>query len=478
MIDLENTTIVILSSISELKCFVSVLKVKIMKKTVTFLVLACLSFQHMYAQENYLWATGSTVGSYYNADGYYTNNFMDPWSYSRSSMIPIVVGNEVPWKHLESSTASQLRSVGVKTDGTIWFWTKNSNPTKSAEPIQFGTDTDWKQGALAHASAFGGYQGLKTNGTLWFMLNVTATPVQWGTDSDWDTLVGWTADFMVAIKTNGTLWKLEADTDGEPLNINQIGTDNDWLTAKVTSNGTMSYAIKTNGTLWKYNNSTGQFVQEGTDSDWKDITNNGLIALKTNGTIWGKGSNNDGELGLGHTNTVYEFTQIGTDTDWKHVSARQSTTYALKTDSTLWAWGDNSAYQLANGTNTDLLVPTQVGQDHSWLYVSATTLGAFALRTYGYEGPGGSTAGISADNQELLTIYPNPGTSSVVLNLASGWNGFKVTFVGVDGKEIVLTSTQKSSDELEFNTEALVSGTYFIRLTSASGITLIRWVKN
>ena len=77
-----------------------------------------------------------------------------------------------------------------------------------------------------------------------------------------------------------------------------------------------------------------------------------------------------------------------------------------------------------------------------------------------------------------LNVYPNPGTSSVVLNLASGWNGFNVTFVGVDGKEIALTSTQKSVDELEFNTETLVSGTYFIRLTSTSGTALVRWVKN
>lgn len=77
-----------------------------------------------------------------------------------------------------------------------------------------------------------------------------------------------------------------------------------------------------------------------------------------------------------------------------------------------------------------------------------------------------------------LNVYPNPGTSSVVLNLASGWYGFKVTFVGVDGKEIALTSTQNSANELEFNTEALVSGTYFIRLTSTSGTALVRWVKN
>ncbi len=77
-----------------------------------------------------------------------------------------------------------------------------------------------------------------------------------------------------------------------------------------------------------------------------------------------------------------------------------------------------------------------------------------------------------------LNVYPNPGTSSVVLNMNNGWNGFQITFAGVDGKEIALTSTQKSANELEYNTNSLVSGVYFIRLTSASGTALVRWVKN
>jgi hypothetical protein len=77
-----------------------------------------------------------------------------------------------------------------------------------------------------------------------------------------------------------------------------------------------------------------------------------------------------------------------------------------------------------------------------------------------------------------LTVYPNPGTSSVVLNMSTGWNGFETTFVGIDGKEITLTATQNSATELEFNTTSLVSGVYFIRLTSTSGTALVRWMKN
>lgn len=86
--------------------------------------------------------------------------------------------------------------------------------------------------------------------------------------------------------------------------------------------------------------------------------------------------------------------------------------------------------------------------------------------------------GIEESILAQLNVFPNPGTNSVILSMNSGWIGFRVTFAGVDGKEVVLTSVQKSANELEFNTSLLVPGVYFIRLTSASGTALVRWVKN
>lgn len=436
-----------------------------MKRYFLLTALILLNLSSIHSQQNYLWATGSVVGTYYNIAGYYTDNYMDPWPYSRSTMIPVVAESTTPWKYMESSMASQLRSCGVKTDGTIWFWTKNADPTKSPELIQFGSDTDWKQGALAHASAYGGYQGLKTDGTLWFMMDQSATPIQWGTDSDWDTIVGWNGDFMVAIKTDGTLWKLEAGINGDPISITQIGTDSDWVTAKITSNATPSLAIKSDGTLWEFDEDTELYEQIGAANDWKDITENGAIALKTNGTIWGKGLNNDGQLGLGHNNPVYEFTQIGTDSDWKHVSARNTTTYALKNDSTMWAWGNNTSYQLANGNNTNVNVPTQIGQDHSWLHVSSTTLGAFALRTYGYEGPGGSTAHLQNAFGEMVEVVPNPANEFLTLRHLPE----NSTICAVNALGVVHSVIQYQGDtEVVINTCNFEEGVYFITISSGN----------
>jgi hypothetical protein len=309
------------------------------------------------------------------------------------------------------------------------------------------------------------------------MQNETATPIQWETDNDWDSIVAWNSEFLIATKTDGTIWQLEANTQGVPVSITQIGTANDWKTIKVNSNGSLSFGLKNNGTLWKYNNSTSQFVQEGTDTDWISITDNGNIAMKQNGTIWGKGINNDGQLGLGNTNTIYEWTQIGTDTDWKQVSSRQSTTYAIKTDSTLWAWGDNSAYQLANGNNIDMLVPTQIGEDHSWLYVSATTLSAFALRTYGYNGPGGSTAAINETAFDGLILTPNPGTNEVTLTFNQAVSEIQVVLVAVDGKVVPVQISASTSNSLTLETTHILPGMYLICITENGVTKTARWMK-
>ena len=86
--------------------------------------------------------------------------------------------------------------------------------------------------------------------------------------------------------------------------------------------------------------------------------------------------------------------------------------------------------------------------------------------------------GIEESILAQLNVFPNPGTSSVILNMSNGWNGYQVSFAGIDGKETALTSVQKSANELEFNTSSLVPGVYFIRVTSDSGTALVRWVKN
>lgn len=144
---------------------------------------------------------------------------------------------------------------------------------------------------------------------------------------------------------------------------------------------------------------------------------------------------------------------------------------------------DNDTYGDVNSTVTDCTQPagyvtnsTDCDDTNSAIHPGATdnTGNSVDENCDGVDG----VLGIEESILAHLNVYPNPGTSSVVLNMTEGWAGFQVTFVSVDGKEIALTAAKSSATELEFNTSTLVSGVYFIRLTSTSGTALVRWVKN
>lgn len=144
---------------------------------------------------------------------------------------------------------------------------------------------------------------------------------------------------------------------------------------------------------------------------------------------------------------------------------------------------DNDTYGDASSTVTDCTQPagyvtnsTDCDDTNAAIHPGATDITGNSVdeNCDGVDG----VLGIEESILAHLTVYPNPGTSSVVLNLTEGWAGFQVTFVSVDGKEIAMTAAKSLATELEFNTSTLVSGVYFIRLTSTSGTALVRWVKN
>lgn len=153
------------------------------------------------------------------------------------------------------------------------------------------------------------------------------------------------------------------------------------------------------------------------------------------------------------------------------------------TQATYYEDADNDTYGDAGSTITDCTQPTGyvTNADDCDDTNAAINPGATDNTGNGIDENCDGVDGILGIEESILAslnVYPNPGTSSVILNMNNGWNGFQVTFASLDGKEITLASVQKSANELEFNTNSLVQGVYIIRLTSASGTALVRWVKN
>ncbi|MGE8556635.1 MAG: T9SS type A sorting domain-containing protein [Chryseobacterium jejuense] len=81
---------------------------------------------------------------------------------------PIQIGTATDWKTV---SAGSFHSVGMKTDGTLWVWGDNyegqlgdGTTTLKSVPTQIGTAIDWKSVAT---NRFNSSVGIKTDGTLW-----------------------------------------------------------------------------------------------------------------------------------------------------------------------------------------------------------------------------------------------------------------------------------------------------------------------
>jgi hypothetical protein len=286
---------------------------------------------------------------------------------------PTQVGSGTNWYKVFSSGSSGTarNTFALKTDGTLWGWGNNgysggsnlatnngSGSFRRSSPVQVGTDTNWSDVLSLSNSNL----AIRTNGTLWgwggnsygnLGLNVTtgysaSSPVQIGALTNWSKFLktsGESSHQSRAIKTDGTLWVIGGyghtinqgiftSTKSSPV---QYGTDSDWATGAITSDGASMIAIKTNGTMWA------------------------LI-----------GGNGAGELGLNNVIGRSSPVQIGSGTNWSKVFGSYDNFFAIKTDGTLWSWGGGYSYLGLGdqGANSYRSSPTQIGSLTGWASVS------------------------------------------------------------------------------------------------------------
>ncbi|MBA4303478.1 MAG: hypothetical protein C0424_04560 [Sphingobacteriaceae bacterium] len=393
------------------------------------------------AQNNFLWTWGSPIGSFYNINNFYGTNFQNPWPFHFRQPVPIISpGGE--FVHLCAAGASAA-SAGVRSDGSLWRWQNNGNPSLAPDIQRYGNDNNWK---LAGFSNSGRY-AIKTDGTLWNILDTV--PQQIGTDNQWVDLKGG-MDHMIGLKSNGTIWRWTNNTAGViNRNPTQIGTDNNW--AKIDAINQNSGGIKTDGSIWLWGNAQRDTlpVRVGTANDWRDLSviASGLIAIKNNGTLWSMGSlNYAGQLGQGNSNTSAGFVQIGTDSNWSQIASGEANVYAIKTDQSLWAWGANNFRQLGDSSTTDRLAPVRIGNANNWLKIEASTLHAIALRNTGFLLPNISSV-FAEEMPEGMLLYPNPASNVLFFQLANEVGQQTYSIFDLHGKRLLqgeITAADKS----------------------------------
>lgn len=411
------------------------------------------------AQNNYLWTWGITINKNgYNIANYYGINYLNPWPYTSYDAVPMIT-DQGEWIQLTANGGSS-QSAGIQSNGSLWFWTTNA-VDKSPEPFQVGTDTDWKQVCFSNS----GRVALKNDGTLW-SFGPSHIATQWETSSDWDTLISNPGDDeILGIKTNGSLWLLKNNTAGTPETITQIGTDTGWIYASLAE---FLYAIKNDGSLWKFDGLTNPPVQVGADTDWQIINHTGsrVIALKRNKTLWSMGDMNTyGELGLGHNTPVYTLTQIGSDADWEWISSGDLHTYALKTNGTLHGWGRNNYRQLGNGNTIDQNAPVQLNDYSDWQKVVSGPNHGVGIRSEGFSNQGTNT--LIEMNQGIIEVTPNPFNESVSINTDVTFNSIMI--LNNQGQNVIEVSTPLIQS-YKLNTLDLKPGIYHIRIKHTNGM--------
>jgi alpha-tubulin suppressor-like RCC1 family protein len=317
-----------------------------------------------------------------------------------SPMVPTQVGTDT-WA---AAVAGYYHSVGIKSDGSLWWWglnigfeTDGATPARSAVPVQFGTNTDW----IGITSGGRHTVALRADGTVWtFGFNdlgmsrsgavvLVKSPVQIGSNYDWSHVAAG-ASYSFGLKTNGTLWAWGLNAYGV-LGANDFSSSptprqvpgSNWIS--VSGGGDHTTALQGDGTLWvwgKYIYNSGNddvFTNVPTrlslDSDWTKISAGfqHSLALKTDGSLWSWGRNANGELGTGVGKTSTP-TRVGS-AFWTNISAGYYNSLGVQqTSGSLWFWGQDIARPVPRQT------PEQVSPfDFDWKAVAnAKTHSSFA----------------------------------------------------------------------------------------------------
>jgi alpha-tubulin suppressor-like RCC1 family protein len=259
---------------------------------------------------------------------------------NRSSPAQITSGG-TNWRQIASASSG---ITALKTDGTLWAWGDNTQGQlgvgdilRKSSPVQiFGGGTNWRQ--------VGGRAAIKTDGTLW----------NWGNNTNGQ------------LGANDRLHRSSpTQVVGGGTNWRQVTTGGSTITGAQTSGFVL--AVKTDGTLWGWGtNGVGQLGDNtiinrsspvqiaGGGTNWKSVGSGegGGAALKTDGTLWTWGLNFTGALG---DNTVIHRSSpvqtVSGGNNWKSLAYVQNSRACggIKTDGTLWLWGSN--YQGSLGIN-------------------------------------------------------------------------------------------------------------------------------
>lgn len=277
-----------------------------------------------------------------------------------SSYVPVQVPGLA---NVVAISAGENFSAAVTADGSVWTWGRNkwssitygmlgNTGPDSATPTKVSGVSGVK--AVAASQAF--MLALKTDGTVWAWgrnnrgqlgngVDPTTTPPI-GAPAPVLNLTGITAiaasfEFSMALKSDGTVWVWGDDYYG------QLGNGLPVMVPGVNYVGINSVPKKLSALSDVAAISAGLF---------------NAAAVKTDGTVWTWGINSWGQLGLGTTTQpAVAVNRVPGLSNVTSIAFGNNFVVAGKSDGSVWSWGKNSSFgALGNGSTTDSSVPVQV----------------------------------------------------------------------------------------------------------------------
>ncbi len=303
---------------------------------------------------------------------------------------PVVVAGNVV-----AGAAGGHHSLFVTADGTLWAMGINSYG-QLGKGIWNHTNLPVSVASNVVAVAAGQCHSLfvKTDGTLWAMGDNEYGELGNGTSSGGPNptpvivasnvvAVAVGVYHSLFVKTDGTLWAMGDNNEGQLGNGNASGNNPNPTPINVASNVVAvaagahhSLFVKTDGTLWAMGaNGDGQ-LGNGTTSYTNRPVNvaSNVVAVAAgfyhslfvtaDGTLWTMGDNFFGQLGNGTNSYSPNPTPVSVAGNVMAVAAGYEHSLFTKTDGTLWAMGYNNYGQLGNGTISSNPNPTPVRVPH------------------------------------------------------------------------------------------------------------------
>ncbi|NLD60545.1 MAG: hypothetical protein GX647_12950 [Clostridiales bacterium] len=287
----------------------------------------------------------------------------------------------------------------------------------------------------------------------------------------------------------GQLGAGEEEKLEEPAKLKEIGpvkqiAAGDYHTLFVTADGDLygagcSYDFNQLGNGTYENASEPTYIMGGVERAWagRDIS----AALLTDGTLWTWGANEEGELGLGHTEKVEAPTQVKIE-GVVDVAVGKRFMAALTEDGSVWTWGSNEYGQLGLGEQSEPGVPAKVdlpgiasiaaGSAHMAALDLDGNVWAWGAGSYGQIGTGDMTNQPTPVKikglRDCVEIYAGGDTTAakVLGGTLRIWGGY---FYATPGEESIQYYDAARSEYMYVDIEALSMGSFHVLATDRDG---------